>query len=76
MTAQDKPLVFDVVNGTVCKAVWVERGRFYCRAGTGQVECEMQQPGIFKTLPGTFESAPKPKVMPEWKRRALARMAT
>lgn len=74
MSAQDKPLVFDGVNGQQLKAVWVERGRFYCRAGTGQVQVEVVQPGVYRTIPGTFESAPKPKVMADWRRRALARM--
>lgn len=74
MTAQDKPIVFDAMMGTDRKTVWVERSKFYCRCGAGRIECEMQQPGIFKTIPGTFESAPKPKVMADWRKRALARM--
>jgi hypothetical protein len=74
MNAQDAPLVFDVLMGTNPKAVWAEGGKFYCRCGTGKVQVEMQQPGVYRTIPGTFESAPKPKVMADWRRRALARM--
>jgi len=70
----NNPLVIDGANGTDRKAVWVERSRFFCRAGTGRIECQVVQPGIFKTVPGTYEDKPAAKSLPDWKRRALARM--
>ena len=75
MNAQ-APLVFDAMMGTNPKAVWAEGGRWFCRCGTGKIEVEPVAgvAGAYRTLPGTFESAPKPKRTPEWKRRALARM--
>ena len=61
MYKPNAPLVFDATMGTNPKAVWAEGDRWFCRCGTGKIEVEMQQPGIYRTLPGTFESAPPGK---------------
>lgn len=70
----DKPLVADSTFGLKTKAVWQEHGRFWCHSGSGRTEVRQTQSGIWETIPGTFEQL-QPKRLPEWKRRALARMA-
>jgi hypothetical protein len=54
MTTQDKPLVSDIHGQWKAKTVWAKHGKFYSRCGTGTIQVEPVQPGMYRALPGTL----------------------